>query len=373
MRHILLAVTGLSPQVITETLYGLFHEGRPVAAVHVITTGQGAGEIYRTLLAPAGGPLEEFCREYSIDRQSIVFSSDTLHVLTRETGTAMHDITCEDDNEIVLATCLRLAHRFTADPDSAVSFLVAGGRKTMTSCLTLAAQLYGRAQDRLYHVLVSPEFENCRNFWFPPRESRLLQLTDPNGEIFYKETRYARISLVPIPFVSIRDRLDSGLLDRPRPPAELMQALVRTAPKQLTVDLVAGKIIYGTVEMDLHPARLALYCFFAERKARCHYEQPCGACTECWVEVTEIIEDRRVRDLYCRIPAARVTENMGEGSIRRLTQETFRSYRSKINRDLRRSLGAAALADLEISSAGDRPDTRYGLRIDKNRIEVNFP
>ncbi|RKX57645.1 MAG: TIGR02584 family CRISPR-associated protein, partial [Thermodesulfobacteriota bacterium] len=41
----------------------------------------------------------------------------------------------------------------TASKDTAVYFLIAGGRKTMSACLAVAAQFYGRPQDRVYHVL----------------------------------------------------------------------------------------------------------------------------------------------------------------------------------------------------------------------------
>ena len=41
MKNILLAVTGLSPQVITETLYALHQINRRVDAIHVITTRDG--------------------------------------------------------------------------------------------------------------------------------------------------------------------------------------------------------------------------------------------------------------------------------------------------------------------------------------------
>lgn len=370
MKHVLLAVVGLSPQIITEALYALFHKGRPVDAIHLITTGAGAGEIFRTMLAPKGGPLEDFCQQYGIDRQSIDFSLDTLHVLTRANSESMDDIVNEEDNERLLKICLELTHQFTTDPDTVVSFLVAGGRKTMTSCLTLAAQLYGRPCDRLYHVLVSPEFENCPNFWFPPRESTMLKLSNYN-KTFYMQTRYARITLVPIPFVSIRGQLDDALLDRPRLPADLIQSLVRTEPKRLTLDLANGKIAYGNIEMDMHPARLALYAFFAERKTRCDRDAPCGDCTDCWLEVTGIIKERRIYELYRMNPVAHVYDTIEEGSIGRLSIENFRSYRSKINRDLLHDFGSMAIHELEIASHGKRPDTKYGLRIDKERIRIS--
>ncbi len=377
MKHVLLAVVGLSPQVVTEAVYALFHEGRPVDEIHLITTGQGIGEIFRTLLAPNGGPLEDFCRQYGIGRQAIAFSSDSIHVITRQNDEPINDIESEDDNERLLVKCLELAHRFTIDPDIRVSFLVAGGRKTMTSCLTLAAQLYGRPSDRLYHVLVSPAFENCRSFWFPPRKSSVLTLTDQEGETFYKETKYARVTLIPIPFVSIRSQLNPELLDRPRPPAELMQSLVRSGPKRLTVDVKSLTLVFGNgsnaLQVDLNPARLALYAFFAERKKLCDKEHSCAGCTDCWLEVGEVIEERRIVELYRSIPTARIADSVGEGSITRMTKESFRSYRSKINKDLRRGLGGMAIHDLEIASCGERPDTRYGLRLDKERIRIISP
>ena len=46
MKNILLAVTGLSPQVITETLYALHQSGRYVDAIHVITTLDGKKKIF---------------------------------------------------------------------------------------------------------------------------------------------------------------------------------------------------------------------------------------------------------------------------------------------------------------------------------------
>jgi len=39
MKNILLAVVGLSPQVITETLFALHQQNRRVDAIHIITSG----------------------------------------------------------------------------------------------------------------------------------------------------------------------------------------------------------------------------------------------------------------------------------------------------------------------------------------------
>ena len=57
MKNILLAVVGLSPQVVTETLYALHQQGRGVDAIHLITTREGKEAILSLYPLPAGRPL----------------------------------------------------------------------------------------------------------------------------------------------------------------------------------------------------------------------------------------------------------------------------------------------------------------------------
>lgn len=372
MRNILLAACGLSPQVITETLYALLHEGRQPHAVQVITTRQGKARLLAGLFDAGNPRLASLLADFSLRREELDFSQANIHTLKDGTGVEIDDIVTAEDNEVLLQTCLDLAFRFTREPDTAVWFLVAGGRKTMTSCLTLAAQLYGRPQDRILHVLVSPEFESCRDFWYPPRRSVAVQLHDERGQPILKETRYAEIRLITIPFVSVRDLLEGRLLDQPRPPAELMQSLIRDTPRTLTVNLAEGKIAWGPVEMDMHPSRLALYAFFAERKKNCVLRRPCAGCTDCFADTATVTGDGRVAAMYVRNPAARLLTEMSDSGISNLTAENFHSYKSKIRQDLLRTFGPAHIGELEIASAGTRPDTRYGIRLDKTRIRMEW-
>ncbi|MCD6297859.1 MAG: TIGR02584 family CRISPR-associated protein, partial [Deltaproteobacteria bacterium] len=199
MKNILLAVTGLSPQVITETLYALHQNNRNIHGIHVITTRDGKERIYADLLAGKNGCYFKYLEEYGIEPSGIDFGPGNVHVVMDEHGNELPDIIRETDNEHLIKKCLELAFRFTSDPENCVLFSVAGGRKTMSSCLTLAAQMYGRKQDRLYHVLVSPEFESSRDFYYPPKKSRSVELRDKNGQPFFKETRYAEVNLIHIP------------------------------------------------------------------------------------------------------------------------------------------------------------------------------
>ncbi len=370
MRHILLAIVGLSPQVVTEAVYALFYEGRPVTDVHIITTSQGASIIHSTLLRPIDSPFQKLCKDLSIKPDKINFGPHNLHILQDVNGNYIDDITGEEDNERLLRLCLELTHRFTKDDDTVVSFLVAGGRKTMTSCLTLAVQLYGRSCDRIYHVLASPDFENSPDFWFPPKNSEVLVLKDRQGEEFYKDTKYANVTLVPIPFISIREQLDEKLLDRPRPPAELIQSLVKNQKKRLVADLANGKIIYGNIEMDLHPAQLALYTFFLYQKKKCQKDQICSVCKDCWMCATDIITDQKIAELYNSIANTKVYDSISDSGITNLNKQNFHSYKSKINKKLNNYFGASQVTSLKIESHGVRPETVYGIKIDKNRIDI---
>jgi CRISPR-associated protein Csx14 len=374
MKTIFLAVCGLSPQVITETLFGLHQTGRTVEAIHIITTQRGKEKILATLLEPGAGYYFRYLHEYEKEIRSIDFGPPTIHTLTNEQGRELEDIRDETDNEQLLRMCLELTFRFTSDPTSAVYFSLAGGRKTMSSCLALAAQMYGRSQDRLFHVLVSPEFEGNPDFFYPPKNSHLIELRDEKGNPYYKETRYAEINLVHLPFVSIRERLGREYLKKPLDPATLMMSLVREDQTRLVINLLHKKVTYRGIELDMMPARLALYVFFAMKKKECSLpKESCQGCTECFLDIQGIFADQeRIKGQYLKLADKRPVEEMGDGGIVDLSADNFNMYKGKIRKDLRDRFGLYSLKDLDIVSAGRRPNTRYGIGMDKRKIEIVY-
>jgi len=374
MKNILLAVTGLSPQVITETLYALHQNNRKVDSIHVITTRYGKERLYADLLAGKSGYYFQYLEEYGIEPSSIDFGHSNVHVVSDEHGNEIPDIIRESDNEHLIKKCLELTFSFTSDPENCVLFSVAGGRKTMSSCLTLAAQMYGRKQDRLYHVLVSPEFESSKDFYYPPKKSRSVELRDKNGQPFFKETRYAEVNLIHIPFVSIREKLSPDLLTEPKDPATLMLALIKEDSYRLVVNLISRKIIYRTIELDLMPSRMALYAFFALQKKNCSKEvESCSDCTECFLDIQSIFEKQgEITELYRKVSGTRPLEEMSDTGIINLNADNFNMYKGKIKQDLLGRFGPYALKDLEIASVGSRPHTRYGIGMDRSKIEIVY-
>ena len=167
MKGILLAVCGLTPQVITETLYALIQQGRMVCGVHIITTRLGREACLAHLLAPDSGQYYRLLADYGIDSCTIDFHPHNIVAVADDLGRQIEDIGQEEESEDFLSACMEKAFELTQNMDVAVYFSIAGGRKTMGACLALAAQMYARPFDRIFHVLVSPEFESCHEFFFP--------------------------------------------------------------------------------------------------------------------------------------------------------------------------------------------------------------
>jgi CRISPR-associated protein (TIGR02584 family) len=171
-RRVLLAVTGLTPQVVTETLYALAVWSEPKfipTEVHLVTTLEGAERARLGLLHERTGWFHRLRGEYGLPE--IRFDMQTIHVLSDAAGTPLADIRVPADNERAADLITELVRRITDDPASALHVSIAGGRKTMGFYAGYALSLFGRPQDRLSHVLVSPPYESHPAFFYPTPES----------------------------------------------------------------------------------------------------------------------------------------------------------------------------------------------------------
>ena len=373
MRRILLAVCGLTPQVITETLYALHQQGRMVDGIRVVTTREGRDHCLAQLLAPSAGAYDCLLSNYGYDPSQIDFAASHVHAVADEHGRQIDDIADEQDNALFLQACMEQSFHLTRDPNTSILFSLAGGRKTMSSCLAIAAQFYARPWDRLYHVLVSPaEFESSREFFYPPGNPEYVQLRNREGHELFMRTDQARISLVSMPFVSLRERLADEMLQTPQEPASLLMSLVREEEPRLVIDLAEGRISWKGVEADMPPARLALYAFFAlqKKEADCSVEQ-CRDCRDCALGYDDLSSAslERIARLHEQV-ADRQLDEETRGIRQGLDREALTQYRSKINRDLRLAFGPQEAARLSLESLGRRNETKYILPLDRSLIRV---
>lgn len=357
-RRILLAVTGLSPQVVTETLYALAQKQTPAfvpTEIHVITTGQGAVHARLNLLSDDPGWFHRLCQEYRLP--AIHFDDSTLHIVTDAAGQPLDDIRTPEDNERVADHIAETVRDLTADPDAAVHVSLAGGRKTMGYYLGYALSLYGRPQDRLSHVLVSSPFESHPEFYYPTREQRVIQTREAKPRPL--DCRDAVVELAEIPFVRMRHGLDDRLREgTTRFSASVAAAQRALGPAELVLDLAGQRIRAADQVIVLPPAELALLAVFARRALRAEAALPAPA-----KGVPDTEWSRRYLDELRLIVGDMADRDETERALKKgMDGDYFSPHLSKLHRLLKKTLGPAA-APYRINDGGNRRQRRYRLAL----------
>ena len=353
-RRILLAVTGLSPQIVTETLYALAITNEPPwvpTEIRVITTARGADEARRTLLSGRPGWFRRLCADYRLPE--IAFGVEDIRVITGPDGKPLDDILEEADNAAVADFITEEVREITADPQASLHVSIAGGRKTMGFYVGYALSLFGRAQDRLSHVLVSPPFESRPDFFYP------APCTRPIDEGL--DARDARVHLGEIPFVRLRQGLPERLLEgRARFSEAVAEAQKALPPPLLHLDPARRTVTAGGESFVLSPAQFAFYWMMAER---------CGAVRggAHWSDSgmgNELLA-------YCR-RLGHVNEQT-EKAYRNYEKDNFDPTKAHVNRALRRALGERRAAPYLIGKldpiAGSRY-RRFGLSLPPAAITI---
>ena len=335
-RRILLAVCGLSPQIVTETIYALAsHADTPFVPteVHLITTREGAQRAELSLLSDDLGWFHKLCADYHLP--GIRFGRKNIHIMRDANERGMDDIRSLDNNRAAADFITARVREFSADPDSALHVSIAGGRKTMGFYLGYALSLYGRPQDRLSHVLVSEPFENSIDFFYPTPYSRVLQTRD--GRL--ADTAMAEVTLAEIPFVSLRHGLPQALLSGHASFSETVAAAqAALAPPELVIDLANRQIRASGRVIDLPPAELALLAVFARLALAGDSPLPAptkGVPDKAWAQ-RYLREYRAITGIMSGTDA---TERALEGGM---DGDYFSQRKSKLERRMKAALGPAA-------------------------------
>lgn len=358
-RRILLCVTGLSPQIITETLYALAVERQPAFVptdIHLITTAEGAERARLTLLSDTPGWFHRLCRDY--DLSGIRFDDRGFHIL-QDAGRSLADIRTLTDNEAAADMITAVVRQLTADAGACVHASIAGGRKTMGFYLGYAMSLFGRAQDRLSHVLVSGPFESNQQFYYPPRESQVIFTPSPEQRPL--DARDATVTLAEIPFVRLREGLPDSLLEGQASYSETVRrAQLSLSTPELVLDRNNCYIRCGdAVTIKLSPVNFAWFAWFARRAQA-------GLPAVHWTEAdaAEFLTEYLAVKAKLSEDYEQVAEILAEG----MTKEYFEQRTSRLKGFLKQALGSATAAVYQPTTFGRRPRTRYGLALKPQQI-----
>ena len=201
--RVLLLVSGMSPQIVTETLFALSQQTPAYipTRVRLVTTRFGAQKARTQLLAKPDGAFHRLCREYGIPAN--IFVDQDIEVITDADGHPLDDIQTRQENESAANKLVHVVREICRNDNAALHVSMAGGRKTMGYFAGYALSLFGRPQDRLSHVLVTSGFESLPDFFYPSHEKR--HLLNRAGETLDSLT--AHIECADIPFMLLRQLL----------------------------------------------------------------------------------------------------------------------------------------------------------------------
>lgn len=264
-KNIFLLVSGLFPQIVTETIYAFFINQRVnfniPSEVHLITTVDGANVARLQLLAPNTRFFAKLLEEYDIP--NITFDASCIHVIKDENGQELSDIRTPEQNTLAANFISQFVQQFTSDPMTTLHVSLAGGRKTMGYYVGYALSLFGRLQDTLSHVLVSEAFENNRDFFFPTKHSFIIY----DREGLPIDAKQAKVDLAEIPFVRLRGELPKESLMSNLTFNETVQIINSSqSPTSLVFDLKETKVICNGIEIMLDRILFCFYFWLAYQK-----------------------------------------------------------------------------------------------------------
>jgi CRISPR-associated protein (TIGR02584 family) len=365
-KRILIAVSGMSPQIITETLYGLLHrEGSQwlPEEIHLITTS-GSREQARLQLLGEGGYFQQFLQDYGI-ANAIKFDLATIHVIKGSDGNELDDLRTPQDNEAAANFITETVRHFTNEPNTELHVSLAGGRKTMGFYIGYALSLFGRHQDRLSHVLVDAPYESLSGFYYPTPKTKSIPCKD--GKTMLDASK-ARVWLAEIPFVRLRHFLpEASLLNANsfRDTVDLVE-LAMQSPCMQVLDKEHAISIYGR-KIKFPPREFAFYRWFVGRclDGKDALEPPGKEGEGNTVIGREYLACFKA--LKCEMDDIEKTEKALRNGMDR---NYFDSIKSRVKSILEKALGEKGARPYQIQTVGKRSKSRFALLLNADEITL---
>ena len=362
-RRILLVTTGLSPQVVTESLYALAvrkTQNFVATEIHLITTKVGAERAKSSLLGDQGW-LSRFCQDYDIPE--IKFNNHLIWRLLGPDNQPLDDIQTPIDNQLAADQITNYVRQLTADPDSAIHASIAGGRKSQGLFLGYALSFFGRPQDRLSHVLVSPPFESNPNFFYPTPSDYFIQSIHSSQKRI--NARKAEVKLAEIKFVRLRSEIPEQVLETTANFERVVDITQQALePAELIIDAAAQKIKAARKVITVSPINLAFLAWLARnQKSR----NPWVICP-----VDEVPEQEHANSFLHEYQRTKGNLSHYRRTVKRLeggmTRKFFSQTKSKLNRQLRENLPIDSLNSYRIDRKKDGNIWRHGFNIASENI-----
>lgn len=206
-KNVLFLVTGMTPSIITETIWALACDPDLDEStrwipdeVQVLSTEHGLDQIRSRLLNDK--VFAQFKKDYPL-LADVKFDESSLYSIKDEQGNALADLRTPEDNECAADMINEHIRQLAQSNNTVLHVSIAGGRKTMGFYAGYALSLHGRAQDRMSHVLVDQSYENVPDFFYPTPNAFYVKDRDNRAW----DASKAQVWLAEIPFVRMKDAI----------------------------------------------------------------------------------------------------------------------------------------------------------------------
>ena len=264
-KNILISGIGTSPAVLTETVWCLAHQSVPVVPdeVVVLTTESGKERLYAEILNGESSVWRRMCESLREDKVDIdgklVFGKTSVRVIPDAHGNEIYDLRSGEDNLRAADFMLQQLRQYTESSDTVVLASIAGGRKTMSALPFSCMTLLGREDDKVFHVLLPPEFEGGVT---PPMYYPVKGVTYTNrmtGKT-YKSEKF-QSELFEVPFVRMRGWYQEKFKNIPPSYRTLISKVQTVAPPAVVYPEIEIDAWNGWAKIDGKLAPMSKACF----------------------------------------------------------------------------------------------------------------
>jgi len=248
-KNILISMVGMSPAVLTETIWALAQESDPWIPEQVvaITTTEGAAKIQALLLQ--SGEWERLRKKIGASDTQLRFGASGSIQILNDGSHDFSDITTPSENDAAADVILKILRQYTENPETQIVASIAGGRKTMSALMFACMTLLGREEDRICHVLANDQYIfDHKNFLFPKNKT---------------EEKAAQIQLSALPFVRVRGLYEKELGKAPSSYSSLVHEFQSGTPPAINYPKIKifttdGKIFADGEDLNLSPREFLL-------------------------------------------------------------------------------------------------------------------
>ena len=375
--NILFLVTGMTPQIITETLWALAcdpakQEKWVPNEIQVLSTTTGLKKIKDNLLGD-NGIFKKMCEEYNLPE--IKFDENSLNAIIDKEGNKLDDLKTPEENELAADMICQKVREFTQDDNVSLHVSIAGGRKTMGFYAGYALSLYGRLQDQLSHVLVSEKYETLQGFYYPAlkKGQNIIKKTHKKmeqGHDVYEEELLdafdAKVWLANIPFVRLREFINpkNTIVNKSFSTViGMVNASLR--PFSVTLDVNDRNVIIGDKECKLSPKEFSLYLLVAElkREGKTLY-YPAQNKRPNQEEIESMEEQQSLfNEIYSKYKNEKKKEKIDE--------QYLCSGLAKLRKEFTEKFGESICEQIDIASVDGKNGGRRSINLDNHRIIIH--